>query len=184
MAATRSTDNEAFRRFLRRVWQHDINPLLRGEYALQRRTSARVGGKLAASAGLLVDGILGLRGRPFARFMAVLGSSFGALLPDVWDWSWLRNHAGQKQRKVVAEQVQRRAAELPVLEALAIFRLPPTASREELKDAWRAVSKRWHPDKAPDDPRRAEYHVRFVAYQAAYRRLCEAYEGGLLPRRS
>ncbi len=183
MAASRGNDEEAFRRFLRRVWQHDINPLLRGQYAAQRRTTARVGGKIAASAGLLVDGILRLRGKPFTRFMTVFGSSMGALLPDVWDWSWLRDRAAQTQRKVVEEQVQRRAAELPESEALALFRLAPSATREELKAAWRGVSQRWHPDKAPDDRRRAEYHVRFVAYQAAYRRLCGAYDDGKLPKR-
>lgn len=181
MPATRPSDNAAFRRFLRRVWQHDITPLLKGEQAPQRRTSARVGGQVAAGAGLLIDGVLRLRGKPFTRFLTVLGSTFGALLPDAWDWRWLRERATPRQRKVIAQAVERRAAELPWAGALALFGLPATASREQLKAAWRGISLRYHPDKAPDARRRAEYHLRFVAYRAAYERLRAAYDAGLLP---
>jgi hypothetical protein len=182
MAATRSRDNEAFRRFLRRVWQRDIAPLLVGEYAAQRRKSAWIGGRLAATTGLVLDSLLRLRGRPFARALTVLGTTAGALLPDVWDWRWLRERAGPRERTVVAEQVQRRAAELEVREALALFDLPANATAAALKQAWRQVSQNYHPDKAPDEPSRAEYHVRFLAYRAAYDRLARAYETGALPQ--
>ncbi len=173
MAATGRSDNEAFRRFLRRVWQGDISPLLIGRYAAERRTAARLGGKLAAATGLLLDGVLRLRGRPFTRSLTVLGSTFGALLPDVWDWEWLRDRAGPRERQVVEEQVQRRAADLSLREALELFELSPQAGPDELKRAWREISQRWHPDKAPDERRRAEYHVRFLVYRAAYDRLRE-----------
>lgn len=181
MAATRPYDNEAFRRFVRRVWRQDITPLLRGQHAAQRRTAAQVGGKVAASGGLLIDGLLRLKGKPFTRFLTIFGSTLGAILPDVWDWKWYREQAGPRARKIVAEQVKRRAGELPIHEALALFRLSPTAARDELKQAWRQTSHRWHPDHAPDEQRRSEYHVRFVAYQAAYERLSAAYENGELP---
>ena len=114
--------------------------------------------------------------------MTVVGSSLGALLPDVWDWEWFNESADDDDREVVAEQVQRRAEELPEADALELFGLEETAPREALKQAWRAVSLRWHPDKAPDERLRREYHVRFVAYAAAYRRLCAAYEDGRLPK--
>ena len=183
MAATRPPDDEAFRRFLRRVWQNDVGPLLRGERAEQRRKSARAAGKVAATTGLVVDSLLRLKGKPFTRFMTVVGSTAGAILPDAWDWKWLRERAAPREQKVVERQVARRAADLPLAEALALFHLTPSASREQLKHAWREISNRWHPDKAPDDARRAEYHLRFVAYQAAYERLRQAYEDGRLPKR-
>lgn len=174
-------ENVAFRRFLRRVWQQDIAPLLHDRRAAQRRKSARVAGKMAAATGLLVDGVLGLKGKPFTRFMTVMGASLGALLPDVWDWEWLRERADAADREVVAEQVRARAAELPEADALALFDLPATASRAELKHAWRQILQRWHPDKAPDDQYRMEYQVRFLAYKTAYERLCAAYDAGRLP---
>jgi hypothetical protein len=177
----RRMKDEAFRGFLRRVWREDVSPLLRDRYAARRAKSARVAGKVAAATGLLVDGVLGLKGRPFTRFMTVMGASLGALLPDAWDWQWLRERADDADREVVAEQVQRRAARLPEADALALFGLDPTASREELKHAWREILQRWHPDKAPDDRRRAEYHVRFLAYKAIYENLCRAYDEGRLP---
>lgn len=183
MAATRrpENENEALRRFVRRVWVDDIHPLLRGRYAEQRQKSARAVGKLAAGTGLLADKLLRLRGKPFTRALTVLGSTAGALLPDVWDWEWLRKKASGQQQKVVAERLRHHAAQLPERGALALFGLSPTATREELKQAWRTVSQRWHPDKATTDASRAEHHIRFIAYQAAYERLTAAYESGRLP---
>ena len=183
MAATRPPDNEAFRRFLRRVWRDDVTPLLRGKRTEQRRKSARVAGKVAATTGLVVDSLLRLKGKPFTRFMTVFGSTVGAILPDAWDWKWLRERAGPREKEVVAREVAQRAADLPLAEALALFHLSPGASREQLKHAWREVSQQWHPDKAPDDVRQAEYHLRFVVHQAAYDRLCQAYDEGRLPER-
>lgn len=182
MAATQPNDNDAFRRFLRRVWQDDITPLLRGERASQRARSARVAGRIAATGGLVADTLLRLKGRPFTRFMTVFGTTVGAILPDAWDWQWVRDKAGPRERRVIAEQVRRRAGELALREALALFHLTPTATAEQLRSAWRETSLRWHPDKAPDAARRAEYHVRFVAYRAAYERLQAAYESGRLPQ--
>lgn len=183
MAGERSSDNEAFRRFLRRVWRNDVAPLLRDQRAEQRRKAARVAGKAAAAGGLLVDGVLGLKGKPFTRFMTVMGASLGAMLPDVWDWQWLRESADAGQREVVAEQVRRRAAELPEVDTLELFGLSAAASRDDLKHAWRAVLQRWHPDKAPDEASRTEFHVRFLTYKTAYERLCRAYAEGRLPMR-
>ena len=47
-----ANETEAFRRFLRRVWQEDVGPLLRDQRAVQRKKSARVAGTAAAGAGL------------------------------------------------------------------------------------------------------------------------------------
>lgn len=173
--------DEAFRRFLRRVWRDDVAPLLRDRRAADRRQAARAGGKIAATGGLLVDTLFGLKGKPFARFMTVMGTRLGAILPDAWDWQWLRESATPEQRQRVAREVRRRAGQLPERAALGLFGLSPSATRDDAKRAWREVSLRWHPDHAPDDARRREYHVRFVAYRAAYERLLAAYDDGRLP---
>src|SRR5262245_59841303 len=109
----------AFQRFLQRVWRDDVGPLLRGRQADQRRKAARIGGTVAGTGGALLDRMLGLRGRPFSRAMTVLGSTLGAILPDAWDWNWLRK-AAPHEREAVAEEVQRRAANLPDADALEL----------------------------------------------------------------
>lgn len=174
--------DEAFARFLQRVWKHDVRPLLRGPHAAQRESLAVGGAKFGAVGGGVIDRLLGLRGRPFARFFTVMGSSLGALLPDVWDWRWLRSGATEAQRKTVAETVQQSAGRLDEDEALALFGLSPRASREDLRQAWRSASQRWHPDKARTESQRVEHHLRFITYQAAHERLARAYEQGRLPR--
>lgn len=184
MARKATDDNQALREFMRRVWREDVTPLLRGKRAAQRQKSAKVSGKVAAATGLFVDTLFRLKGKPFTRAMTVMGSSLGAMLPDVWDWKWFRESANPGEQEVVAEQVQQRAQRLPEADALALFGLGETAERTQLKHAWRLMSKRWHPDKAPDEKSRPEYHLRFLAYQAAYERLCRAHEENRLPRRS
>jgi len=182
MAAARPDSEAAFRAFVRDVWTRDVAPLLRGRRAAQRARWARRTGRLACATGRFVDALLGLRGRPFGRSLTVLGSRLGALLPDLWDWDWLRRDATPAERTAVADRLQQRAAALPEADALALFGLTPSASRDEFRAAWRAVLLRWHPDRAPDEAARAEYHVRFVAYNAAHERLSLAYDEGRLPR--
>lgn len=176
-----SPDSEAFRRFLRRVWQADVQPLLGDQRAAQRRYSARVGGRVAAAGGLFVDAFLGLRGRPFTRALTVLGARVGALLPDVWDWQIFRS-ATPEQRATIAARVEDRAATLEDREALELLGLTEQATPDDLRSAWHAASRRWHPDKAPDDAQRQEYHVRFLVYKGAYERLRAAYADGRLPK--
>jgi DnaJ-domain-containing protein 1 len=106
--------------------------------------------------------------------MTVMGASLGALLPDVWDWEWLQSTAAPDERAAVAERVAARAAELEEAEARAVLGVRADASPEEVKHAWRAVLQRWHPDKAPDEASRAAYHVRFLAYKAAYERVAKS----------
>lgn len=178
--ARRAAENEAMRRFLRRVWRHDVAPLLGGKRSESRAKAARVGGKVAAAAGLLADGLFRLKGKPFTRAMTVMGASVGAMLPDVWDWKWFRS-ADERQKRVVSEQVERRAGELSVEAALEMFGLTKAASREDLKQTWRSVTQRCHPDKASGVTERAEFHLRFVTYNAAHERLCQAFDAGELP---
>lgn len=171
----------AMRRFMRRVWSDDVAPLLRGRLEGQRRKGAAIGGTAAAAGGSFLDGLFKLKGKPFTRAFTVLGATIGAIVPDAWDWDWVRTKASDADRKTVDDAVRRQAAALPETEALELFDLEPTSAREELQLAWRAMSLRWHPDKAPDDARRREFSIRFIAYKTAYERLCEAYEAGRLP---
>lgn len=179
----KSDSHEQLDRFVRRVWREDIAPLLRDRRAAQRRKSARIGGRAAASAGLLLDGMFGLRGKPFTRFMTVVGSSLAAMVPDVLDWKWLNDSADDADRDAADERVRSRVTRMGDEEALQLFGLSPQDSHDALKSAWRAAAQRWHPDKAPSSTATAEYRVRFIAYQSAYERLCAAYETGRLPRK-
>lgn len=180
--AAENRSEQAMQQFLARVWRDDVGPLLRGRHAAQRRTGARVGGTLAGGAGAVLDGLFRLRGRPFTRALTVLGARLGAIAPDAWTWEWLRSDADAAQRRAVAEGVERQSGGLSDEEALALLDLDPRSTRQELQNAWRAVLLRWHPDRAPDEPRRAEYRVRFLAYQGAYERVRAAFEAGKLPR--
>ncbi|MBL8877493.1 MAG: J domain-containing protein [Phycisphaerales bacterium] len=184
MLIARQSQLEPLDEFVRRVWRDDVAPLLRDRRAVQRKATARTGGRVAASAGLLLDGVLGLRGKPFTRFMTVLGTSVGAMVPDLLDWKWLGEFADEADRQTVDQQVQRRAAELDDRAALELFGLTPVASLDALKSAWRAAAQRWHPDKARSPQQSAEYRIAFIAYQTAYEELCRAYEIGRLPHHS
>lgn len=172
---------EALRAFFQRVWREDIAPLLDDRRRAQREKSARVAGKLAAGAGMIADGLLRLRGKPFTRFMTIMGSTFGAVLPDVWDWRWFRQ-ADATQRRAVEQHVRGRVDQGDLDQALALLGLDGRTDADALRSAWHAVSQRWHPDKAPDDAWRDEYRLRFVACQAAYERIGAALERGELPR--
>lgn len=173
-------DCDAFHRFLRRVWERDVRPLLTGAQQQRRSRFARAGGRAAAAAGLMIDGLLRLRGRPFTRFLTVMGASAGAILPDMFEWDCFA--ALRPEERAAAEQaVERAARDAPDAEALTLLGLSPGASLDDLKAAWRKRAQQWHPDKAPDECSRAEHQLRFVTYQAAYERLLAAYEAGRLP---
>lgn len=172
--------DEAFTRFVRRMWTRDIAPLLRGRRAKQRRTTARVGGTIAGLTGTALDKLFGLRGRPFARALTVVGSTVGAILPDAWDWNWLMRSATPTQRSAAFDALRDGAAALPHREALELLGLKPGANADELHRAWRALAAQWHPDKARDPEQRAVHTARFVAYQAAYDALVAALDRGEL----
>lgn len=174
--------DDAMQRFIQRVWTSDVAPLLRGERAEQRRKSARTAGKVAAVGGLAIDRLLGLRGRPFTRFMTVMGSSIGAMIPDAWDAKWFGSKASAEQRDAAEACIRAGAADLANSEALALFGLDESATLDELRSEWRAASQRWHPDHAVDAEQRGEFQARFIAFQSAYERLRAAYESGRLPR--
>ncbi|MCG3125853.1 MAG: hypothetical protein CHACPFDD_00680 [Phycisphaerae bacterium] len=174
--------SEALHAFFERVWREDIAPLLDDHRRAQREKAARTAGRLAAGAGRLADGLLGLRGKPFTRFMTIMGSTLGAVLPDVWDWRWFRR-ADASQRRAVEEHVRGRVDQGELDEALALLGLDRRANADALRSAWRGLSQRWHPDKAPDDASRDEYRLRFVALQAAHDRVGAALERGELPAR-
>ena len=176
-----SASDIAFRRLMQRVWHDDVVPLLRGKYAKQRASGARIGGKAAAGFGFALDRLLGFKGKPFQRSLGVLGTTLGAVVPDVWDATWLRQGADDSDRRTIAEQVHQGAAGLELSAAAELLELGDMNDREALREAWRNQAKRWHPDVAPP-ARREEHRLRFVACQAAYDRISKAFENGELPR--
>lgn len=180
--STSARGEAALRTFFQDVWRRDVRPLLRNRQAAQRRTLANVGGQAAAATGALLDGVFRLRGRPFTRSLTILGASFGAMLPDAWDWGWWRHLNDSATREAVTAEVKTRAADLPEAAALALFGLTPDATQDDLREAWHAACLRWHPDRARTDEQRREHHLRFLAIQAAYARLQRAYADGRLPR--
>lgn len=168
--------------FYDRIWQDDVAPLLRERLGGQRRHTARIGGAAAKAAGTLLDRAFKLRGRPFTRSLTVLGLKFGALLPDVWDWRVYHEKLNPKVRRFFEKKAQQQAEQLPEADALALFELSAHSSRDELKATWRRLSKRWHPDHAPNPAEVDAYRLRFITYRAAYERLEQAYAAGRLPR--
>lgn len=160
----------AFRRLMQKVWQDDVAPLLRGKYAAQRATGARVGGKAGAGLGYALDRLFGFRGRPFQRSLGSLGATLGAVVPDAWDRTWMRDTADADDRKQVEQGVKRGAAALDLVQAAELLEIDVNCTPDELQDAWRMQAKRWHPDLAPAG-RADEYRLRFIACQAAYERL-------------
>ena len=161
----------ALREFLQRVWRQDVEPWLRDAQRAEQERSARRAGQAAATAGLALDALLRLRGRPFTRMLTVLGTSLGAIAPRTWSWRWLRQVARGPVRERVVAGVQRGAGGLSAEEARRVLGVADDADAEHVRQAWRRLSARWHPDRARDDATRAEHHVRFVAYHAAYDRL-------------
>lgn len=182
MSASNAPGDVAFREFLRRVWTEDIRPLLNDRLAPERRSAAQKGAKYAGATGAFLDGVFNLRGKPFARMFTVWGSSFGALLPDLLDWDWLRDEASDAQRAAVRERIEQRAAALPEEQALALFGLTPAATRDEVKAAWREFLLHGHPDKAPSPARRDEYTLRFLTCKSAFELLSRAYDEHRLPK--
>lgn len=161
----------AFQAFLQRVWVNDVRPMLNDHRAQQRASTARTVGMGGAAAGMAVDKLLGLKGKPFTRALTVFGASMGAILPDALDWNWVRRAAGQGEREALQQQTALRAGEIDLTEALRLMGFSQVPSAELLREAWREAANRWHPDKAPDVADKPEYQLRFIALQHAYERI-------------
>eukprot|EP00177_Eucheuma_denticulatum_P006647 GFKZ01012100.1.p1 GENE.GFKZ01012100.1~~GFKZ01012100.1.p1 ORF type:complete len:424 (+),score=76.85 GFKZ01012100.1:42-1274(+) len=58
-------------------------------------------------------------------------------------------------------------------EALAELSLPPNASADQIRRAYKRACLRWHPDKHPPGPPRDRAETKFKAITVAYSRLCD-----------
>lgn len=67
--------------------------------------------------------------------------------------------------------------------ALKLLELRESASREELRAAWRSKAEQWHPDRAADS-RKEEFYERYRALQSAFDCLSRAHNEGRLPRQA
>ena len=66
-----------------------------------------------------------------------------------------------------------------IRDPFAVLGVAPNASDTDIKKAYRALSKEWHPDQHPKDAARAE--EKFKEIQEAYRQIVEARERGIDP---
>lgn len=60
-------------------------------------------------------------------------------------------------------------------EAREILELGPSATRRQIRQAYRRAARRWHPDRAPQG-KEEEYRARMQQINAAYRRVVEFLE--------
>ena len=75
-------------------------------------------------------------------------------------------------RGEAAGNVARRADEIDevkVLNAYEILKIPPTASRDEIRAAYRTLARRWHPDRFMAGPERDWANEKMADINAAYR---------------
>ncbi|MDX2200980.1 MAG: J domain-containing protein [Phycisphaerae bacterium] len=162
--------DQAFQQFLQRVWRDDVRPLLAASHPQTRAASARGVAKAGAAFGLLLDGALRLRGKPFTRALTTFGGQIGAMLPDAFDWRWFGT-APRESREQVAERLVHQASALELAEACALLGVSIDVGDDDLRRAWHEAAARWHPDRATNEQERDEFHLRFVALQAAYERI-------------
>lgn len=66
-----------------------------------------------------------------------------------------------------------------VADPYKVLGVPSSASDDEIKKAYRQLSKKYHPDDNPDDPEAAE--EKFKEVQEAYRQIVDAKEKGTSP---
>ena len=66
-----------------------------------------------------------------------------------------------------------------VADPFKVLGVPSSATDEEIKKAYRQLSKKYHPDDNPDDPEAAE--EKFKEVQEAYRQIVDAKEKGTSP---
>lgn len=55
------------------------------------------------------------------------------------------------------------------MDAFKVLGIPPTASREEIRDAYHDLARRWHPDRFMAGPERDWANDKMAAINAAYR---------------
>ena len=60
-------------------------------------------------------------------------------------------------------------AEVSALKAHEILNVPPTATRAEIRGAYRALARRWHPDRFLEGPERDWANEKMAEINAAYR---------------
>ena len=55
------------------------------------------------------------------------------------------------------------------MNAYKLLNLPPTATKAEIRTAYRALARRWHPDRFPEGPERDWANDKMAEINAAYR---------------
>ena len=60
-------------------------------------------------------------------------------------------------------------SEVKALNAYAVLNVPPTATKAEIRAAYRALARRWHPDRFMEGPERDWANEKMAEINAAYR---------------
>lgn len=67
--------------------------------------------------------------------------------------------------------------EVTPVNAFEVLNLQPTASREEIRKTYRALARRWHPDRFMEGPERDWANEKMAEINAAYRECLDGFPG-------
>ena len=166
------------------LWQDTVRPLLLDKSNSSRAVKAGIGAIIGVVTGLAVDGIVkfvtGKEIKIGAALGAMGGGAAGWFTPELSeiDWSRVTGVLDPKEWEEIKRRVQMRVLSLERRQQLDLLGLSPTSTWEEFQTAYREATKRWHPDRNPDDPESA---LRMVAILKAKEALEQAYQSGELP---
>jgi hypothetical protein len=165
---------------LRQSWLEDLLPLLQDRSISTRVGRAGLFGVVGAVVGEIADMACQAyfkRKLGIGTLLGAAGAAVGAFSPEIMDWAAAYERLDADQREYVDERVRKRVVSQELIEQLSYFDLPPTATADELRKAWKRKAAEFHPDRN----KASDAHVRFVALNAAHERLRDAYACGELP---
>lgn len=166
---------------LRQSWLEDLLPLLQDRSMATRVGRAGLFAAVGAVVGLVADMACQAYFKKKLGFGAILGGAAGAAAgsfsPEIMDWAAAYERLDPEQRDSVDDRIRDRITHQELIEQLSYFDLPPTATADALRKAWKRKAAELHPDRN----KASDAHVRFVALNAAHERLRDAFTRGDLP---
>lgn len=167
--------------FLHQVWQDDVLPWLQQRSRSTRLGRAGVLAAVGAAIGEITDVIcqkyLGRKPGFGALLGGTIGMAAGAFSPEILDWAAAYEQMSDDERESTDERIRQRVISRELLQLLAFLELPPTATLQQMKKAYKRQAFQLHPDRN----RNPDAHVRMVALNAVREKLAAAYARGELP---